>query len=408
MEENNREDIQEKIIQLTDEVAMLKSRLLEQKCIEEQLRQAQKMEALTALSTGVAHDFNNLLQSILSYTQLAMIKENGSNQNHQLFLEIGKIVTKGAELTKKFITYGNKSDYRTVSLYINENIMGVEKLLKRTLPKNIAISTKLSQDIKRVNADSNQIDQVIMNICINARDSMPDGGNISITTENIRYPNTGTSASKNIPQGEYVLVTISYTVSDLSSKPDEDQTPSSAVGSSGLGLSMVYSIINDFAGHMDFTEQNEQDGIFKIYLPIISSPAPEPETVHIIPGREDTGENRSVLLVDDEPQILNLGKKTLEMYGYNVTTAFSGEKAIEHYTDKKADIVLLDIGMPGMGGFECINRLKAIDPEVKILVMSGYSSKEHQNNAIDAGASIFLSKPYTISEMVSAVRDVLN
>jgi CheY-like chemotaxis protein len=409
METNNTQD---RIGQLEGEIIRLKAKLSEQHSIEEQLRKAQKMEALATLASGVAHDFNNILQTILGYTQLALLNGNGSTPVLQSFTEIENIVKKGAELTKKFITFGNKDDYRLTSLDINKNIQGIEKLLTRTFPKTIKIETALSEDLKKVKADSNQIDQVIMNICINSRDSMPDGGKITLTTENFQIQNSQSDAPREIPPGEYVLVTVSDSASGLSANmlPDSYQTSFPPGGGSGLGLSMAYSIIKDFEGYIDFSTISGQGGIFKIYFPALHPYDSKPQSVnhHIPTARERERGDATVLLVDDEPYILKLGKLTLEKYGYNVGTALSGEEAIEVYLKNKTDLVILDIGMPGMGGMKCIHDLLDIDPDARILVMSGYSSKDYKHNALDAGAKSFLTKPYTIDEILLAVKEALN
>jgi two-component system, cell cycle sensor histidine kinase and response regulator CckA len=382
--------------------------------LEEQLRQSQKMEAIGTLAGGIAHDFNNLLQAVMGYAQMIMMDKKEGDPDLGRLREIETAGRKAAELTKQLLTFSRKvkSNLRPVDL--NQAVKQVEQLLKRTIPKMITIELLLEEGTKVINADPSQIEQVIMNLGINARDAMPEGGRLVIETETVKIDKEYCRTHLGAVPGEYILLTISDTGSGMSKETVEHifepfYTTKEADKGTGLGLSMVYGIVKSHGGYIMCYSEPGEGTTFKIYFPAI-------EAVIMEHGerkeeREDIqGGTETILLVDDERLLEDLGKEMLEKFGYTVLTADRGERALDIYKEKKDEIslIILDIIMPGMGGKKCLEELLKINPLVKVIFSSGYSINGAGREAQHAGANGFIGKPYELRQMLMVVREVLD
>jgi len=382
--------------------------------LEEQLRQAQKMEAVGTLAGGIAHDFNNLLQVIMGYAQMMMMGKEQADPDLGRLREIERAGQRAGELSKQLLTFSRKVETKLRPVDLNREVQQIEQLLRRTIPKMITIELHLEEGLKVINADPAQVEQVMMNLSVNARDAMPEGGRLVIETETISLDEEYCRSHLGAVPGEYVLLAVSDTGSGMNKETVDHifepfYTTKETDKGTGLGLSMVYGIVKSHGGYIMCYSEPGEGTTFKIYFPAI-------EAVSMERGAEKEGEgeiqggSETILLVDDERLLQNLGKEILERFGYTVLIADRGEKALEIYKEKRDEIslVILDIIMPGMGGARCLEELLRVNPLVKVIFTSGYSINGPMQEAAHAGAKGFISKPYELRQMLKAVREVLD
>ena len=392
----------------------LKKQIEEKEKLETQLLQAQKMEAVGTLAGGIAHDFNNILQAISGYVQLLLIKKEVKDSGRLYLNQIDKSTRKAAELTKQLLIFSRKAESKLRAVDLNQEIKGVHKLFQRTIPKMIDIELHLAENLKLINADPVQLEQIMMNLGVNARDAMPDGGKLTFETRNVVLEEEYYKTHVDVIPGEYVLFRISDTGHGMDRKTLERifepfYTTKETGKGTGLGLSIVYGLVESHGGHIMCYSEPEQGTIFKIYFPALLieniEQEIEPEEEVMIRGGHET-----ILIVDDEEALRDQGRDMLIKYGYTAITAENGEMAIEIYKKEKdrINLVILDIGMPGMGGYKCLEQLFKIDPEIKVIIASGYASSSMVDETLEAGAADFISKPYRITDMLKRVRDVLD
>jgi len=382
--------------------------------LEEQLRQSQKMEAIGTLAGGIAHDFNNLLQAIMGYAQMIMMDKEEGDADLGRLREIEKAGQRAGQLTKQLLTFSRKVESKLRPVDLNQEVWQVEGLLKRIIPKMITIELHLEEGLKVINADPAQVEQIMMNLGVNARDAMPEGGRLVIETETINLDKEYCRAHLGAVPGEYVLLSISDTGSGMDKETVEHifepfYTTKEADKGTGLGLSMVYGIVKSHGGYIMCYSEPGEGTTFKIYFPAI-------ETVSIEYGakreeqEEIQGGSETILLVDDEVFLQDLGKELLGRFGYTVLIADRGESALEIYKKKRDEIslVILDIIMPGMGGKKCLEELLRMNPLVKVVFTSGYSINGPTREAPHAGAKGFINKPYELRQMLKVVREALD
>jgi two-component system cell cycle sensor histidine kinase/response regulator CckA len=381
--------------------------------LEDLLRQAQKMEALGTLAGGIAHDFNNLLGAISGFSELALdAAEKGVAKAYELG-QVIKACKKARELVKEILTFSRKTEVNLRPLNLNEEIVGWMRLLERTIPKMVKIECTLSEDLKLVNGDATQLEQVMLNLAGNAADAMPHGGTLCICTENLTLENDGNLLQPDTPPGEYTLLTVSDTGCGMDQQTlmqifDPFFTTKGQTSGTGLGLSTVYGIVKSHEGRIVCDSQPGRGATFRIYLPACE---PTDCVEPLMEGEAETvGGTETVLLVDDELSLREIGNDILSEAGYTVITASSGEEALEIYGERGSgiDMVMLDVGMPGMGGHKCFLELKKLNPEVRVLIASGYSRVGVLEDIMDGGAAGFVAKPFTINEILLAVRRVLD
>lgn len=403
-----------KIEQLENEIQVLRTCMLEQRELEEQLFHAQKMESLANLAAGIAHDLNNILQSVLGYTQIALLEKKQNDPDYEIFEKIEKIICKGCDLTRQFLTFGQRIHSELQPLNLNTKIAEIKGLLQRTIPRMIRIDLQFAQDLNIINADSGQIDQVLMNLSINAKDAMPEGGTLVFKTQNVFISEQHSLTRFNAKPGPYVLLTVSDTGCGIDAESKKHifepffTTKEKGKGT-GLGLAMVYAIVKNHKGFIDVISEPGQGTSFSIHLPAFAmrTPGVEPYQGHAQKRYASIG-NEKILFVDDESDILKIGKEILEKHGYEVMTAYTGEEAVKKYTEMKIDLVILDVGMPGMGGLKCLQQILSLNPQAKILICSGYALSDLVQKALALGATDYLTKPFPIENLPRSARAVLD
>jgi PAS domain S-box-containing protein len=383
----------------------------EQKSLEMQAFQAQKLEAIGTLAGGIAHDFNNLLQAIQGYAEICVMQ---SDDDSPLLEDLGEIVQaaqRGGELTRQLLLFGRKVDSRTQPVDINDQVQRTARILKRILPRMIDIRLNLAARLSLASADPSQIEQVVMNLAVNARDAMPDGGTLTIETRNLFLVAAGEEHPVSEP-GDYVLLSVTDTGTGIAEEDlghifEPFYTTKDAGRGTGLGLAMAYGIISNHNGHITCLSSPGSGTTFKIYLPALSSSsgAEDVEKVEAPRGGDET-----LLLVDDEKPVLDIAEKILSTFGYEVLTAVNGEEALEAFESRHEDIslVILDMIMPGMGGMQCLKQLLNRNGTIKVLVSSGFAGGGTAREVIEAGALGLIRKPYAVNQLLRVVRAALD
>jgi signal transduction histidine kinase/ActR/RegA family two-component response regulator len=380
--------------------------------LQKQLLQAQKMEAIGTLAGGIAHDFNNLLQVTLGYSELLMSERAEDDPSYGDLHKIHQAAISGADLVKRLLTFSRKVEPKPVPMSLNQQVNHVEKMLSRTIPKMIDIRLELEPDTQRISADPALIEQVLMNLALNARDAMPDGGILTIMTQNVTLDEQFCEMYPGSKPGEYVLLSVSDTGHGMDNATIEHvfepfYTTKELGRGTGLGLAMVYGIVKQHNGYIRCQSSLGIGTTFKIYLPVIpeETELETPSEMTILPSGTET-----ILLVDDEEGVRDLGKRILERSGYTVLTAANGREGLDTYGERKREIslVILDLIMPEMGGKQCLNELLKIDPKVKILIASGYSADGEAEETLETNAQGFIAKPYNLKEVLHTVRRVLD
>ena len=382
--------------------------------LQEQLIQSQKMEAIGALATGVAHDFNNILQIISGYLQLLRAQPGLMPQGTKYFEEIEQANQRAVELVKQLLTFSRKKGSQLQPTDVNEELTQTVRMLKRTIPKTIELEVSLAEGLWKINGDPGQINQVLINLVNNAVDAMGESGRIFIETENAILDDEFVAVHMKARPGNYVLIRVGDNGPGIEKEVlahiyEPFYTTKEPGKGTGLGLASVYGIVHGHSGFLSCYSHVGQGTVFHIYLPAL--PVDQVglteggEFPHPIPEGHET-----ILLVDDEQAILDIGRDMLQRYGYKVLSAVSGEHAVAIFEKRMAelDLVILDLGMPGMGGFKCLQRLKAINSGIKIIIASGYDLNGQAENMVEAGASGFIAKPYRLRDMMNNIRQVLD
>jgi len=381
--------------------------------LESQLQYAKKMEAVGTLAGGIAHDFNNHLQGISGYIQLLMMRGDRDRTEQDWLLQIERSVRRAAALTKQLLIFSRREESRLEPLDLNEVVRQAQKTLARTIPESIEAELRLAPDLRSIDGDAVQLEHVLFNLGINAKDAMPEGGKITIATRNIRLDEAFCRNHAGLKPGAYVE--LSFTDTGHGMDPDTQErifepfyTTKGAGSGIGLGLAIVYGIVQSHHGAILCESGPAAGTTFRIYLPV-------QERQGAVPGREarkkaDFRGAETILIVDDEADILDIGQNTLEQFGYTVLMARSGEEAVETYArrGREIDLVILDLGMPGMGGEKCLRELLRMNPSVKVLIASGYAATQTVQGILEAGATGFMAKPYRLEDMLRKVREVLD
>ncbi|MGD8385815.1 MAG: PAS domain S-box protein [Desulfobacteraceae bacterium] len=381
--------------------------------LEAQLSQASKMEAVGTLAGGIAHDFNNLLQAISGYTQLLLMGREKGDPDHDKLTAIENAAQRAGELTERLLIFSRKVESRLRPVDLNHEVEQVVKLLERTIPKMIQIRVDPVQDPLWINADPVQLEQVVMNIAVNARDAMPEGGTLTFCARNVSLSEEECRSLFEADPGDYALLKISDTGCGMEPIVQEHIfepffTTKGGGKGTGLGLSMVYGIVKNHGGSIACRSRPGGGTVFEVYFPVLS----ENESTGRNPEEEKTPPRGSerILLVDDEDSILEIGSDMLHRFGYESVTARSGEEALETFRAEKdrIDLVILDLNMPGIGGVKCLQALKKIDPDVKVVVATGLAGKEQAQKVMELGAAYFIPKPYRLKDMLKTLRGALD
>jgi len=380
----------------------------EKKRMEDQLRQAHKMETIGTLAGGIAHGFNNLLMGIQGNISLMLMDIDSTHDHYERLKNIEKQVQSGARLTSHLLGYARKGRYEVKPVDLNQLAEETSGTFGRTR-KEITIHRELAEDLFAIEADRWQIEQVLLNLFVNAADAMPGGGDLILKTMNMTHNDMKGKLYDPKP-GSYVLLTVTDTGVGMDKETmerifDPFFTTKEMGRGTGLGLASAYGIIKSHGGYIDVESKKGHGTTFSIYLPVSEKKFEEAVKAdkQFIKG---TG---NILLVDDEDDVLEIGKELLEVMGYRVLTAKDGEGAIEVYGKNRDDIdfVLLDMIMPGMGGGETYDKMKEINPDVKVLLSSGYSIDGQATDILERGCDGFIQKPFTMKELSQSIRDVM-
>ncbi len=387
--------------------------ITEKKLLEAQFRRAQRMESLGTLSSGIAHDFNNLLTPILAAAQLLPLRLPDLKQQDRQMIEMVETSAKrGADLVKQILAFASGVEGERVSLQVRHLLAEVFQVVRQTFPKTIEIDRNIpATDLWAVSADATQLHQVFMNLCVNARDAMPDGGILSISVKNKFLDPDYARINLEAHTGAYVSISIADTGTGIPAELldrifDPFFTTKPVGKGTGLGLSTVLGIVKNHGGFVKVESQVGHGTRFKVYLPAISSP--------ISPGgsgatQSPSGAQESILIVDDELAIQEVTSTVLDTFNYKTIVASSGAEAIDLYTHRHQEIqvVLMDVMMPNMDGITAARQLQQLNPRVKLIFTSGLLSSERVAQIAELGFSEFLAKPYTAQELLAKLQQVL-
>lgn len=379
---------------------------------EVRLLQAQKMEAIGRLAGGVAHDFNNLLNVIIGYSEMAALKIDRANDANRDISEVLNAAHRAAELTHQLLAFSRKQVMQAKVLNLNEIVSNMEKMLRRLIGEDIKVSTLLADGIGSVLVDRGQMEQVIMNLVVNARDAMPHGGKLIIETSELELSEQHISDRIVVPAGDYVMLAITDTGCGMTKdvlrhvfEPFYTTKPSGK--GTGLGLSTVYGIVQQSGGYISVYSEKGAGTTFKIYLPCARKATSQNSRTGdspVIGGGSET-----ILLVEDEDSVRKLVLNALEMNGYKVLVASNGNEAIAAASNHKGkiDLLLTDVIMPEMSGSELAERMRKIRPETKVLYMSGYTDTAAVELDLLESQANYLQKPFTIQGLCSKLREIL-
>ena len=378
----------------------------------EQLVHAQKMEAVGTLAGGIAHDFNNLLTQVIGFAELALLEPDGSPRWREYVAKLPENAQRAAKLIAQLLTFSRQAATEPQPLHLLNLVKETVKILERTVPESITLRVKVSPEVAQVNADPTQMQQVILNLCINASHAMPDGGELIVGLANATLDEAHCRHYAYGRPGDYVCLSVRDTGTGM---PPEVQkrifepfyTTKGVGEGTGLGLAMVYGIVKSHEGHIDVSSEAGKGSEFRVYLPAMkvgATPVVAPEKESLVGGTE------TLLLVEDEGDVLDTGQVMLQGLGYRVLTAMNGEEAIQVYRAHQAeiDLVLTDMVMPKMGGQALYAALRQINPGVKAVLMSGYSLKQDIADLLAKGLKGFVQKPFNFARLGRAVRQALD
>ena len=384
----------------------------EQRHLEEQFRQSQKMEAVGQLAGGIAHDFNNLLTAILGNTQLLLRELPPGDSMREDVGEIRKASERAASLTRQLLAYSRRQMLQPEVLDLNVVMAEMDKMLRRLIGEHIDLVAVFAPDLGRVRADPNQIEQVIVNLAVNARDAMPDGGKLTIGTANVDLDESFAQAHLGSVPGSYAMLAVTDTGVGMDAAVRahlfEPFFTTKEVGKgTGLGLATVYGIVKQSGGYISVYSEPGHGSSFKIYLPRIATPAEPPAAA---PKGGPAPGSETVLVVEDEPAVLTLSRRALEAQGYVVLAASDADAALRVVERHGGMIHLLltDVVMPGLSGHELADRLTAQRPGIRVLYMSGYPGDAVVQHGTLPSGSAFLQKPFSPDGLARKVRDVLD
>jgi len=386
----------------------------EWKKLETQFLQSQKMETVGRLAGGIAHDLNNLLTILMGYSQLSLL---GLKEDHPLkgnLQEIKSATERAAQLTNQLLAFSRRQVLNMMVLDLNTVVRGMEKMLRRIIGEDIELITHLAEGLGRVKTDPSQIEQVLLNLVVNAKEAMPNGGKLILETNPVELDENYARTHINVIPGRYVLISVSDTGCGMSPEVKERIfdpffTTKGKDKGTGLGLSTVYGIVKQSGGNIWVYSEPGKGTTFKIYLPQVE------EEADALPEKDEGGDlprgSEIVLLVEDDPSVRGLAARVLGEQGYTVLEAADGEEAM-HIAHKpiikEIHLLLTDVVMPHMGGKELVERFKALYPSVKILFISGYTDTAVTLQALLASDFPFLQKPFSPIALAKKVREVLD
>jgi len=404
------------MVALVADITERKEAEKERERLEAQLRQAQKMEAIGTLAGGIAHDFRNILQAIMGYSEILMLDLDEAGVGQEEVREIRRAAERASELTQQLLTFGRKVESKLRPVDLNHEIRQAHKLLERILPKTISIQLNLDKDIEKINADPAQIEQVLLNLAINARDAMPDGGRLIIETGAVKLDEKYCEMHLGARPGKYALLSVTDTGQGMDKETVEHifepfyTTKGSGKGT-GLGLAMVYGIVKSHGGYIVCYSEPRLGTSFKIYLPTLEQEAySQHSREQLLKEQIPRGQGETILVIDDDKAVLDIVKKVLSRFGYQVLTASDARSGIQTYKkgDTGIDLVILDYMMPEIDGAAALKEIHEINPDAKIVIASGYSLDSSKEEEIGRMARGFLKKPFNLDQMLGQIRRIID
>jgi nitrogen-specific signal transduction histidine kinase len=386
----------------------------ERESLQERLRASQKMEAIGLLAGGVAHDFNNLLSVILSFTGFAMADLPDGDPRKDDLTEVSNAAQRAVALTRQLLAFSRKQVFKPVVLDLNAIVRGVEKILLRLIREDIALTLALAPDLGATRADPGQLEQVLMNLVVNARDAMPAGGHLRIATANVALRDPAPRELAELPQGSYVELVVSDTGHGMDeatrARIFEPFFTTKELGKgTGLGLATVFGIVKQSGGEIQVSSEPGRGCTFRVLLPRENDARARPVSASDTGPRARPG-SETILLVEDEDALRNAARRVLEQAGYQVLLASNGRVGLEVLAQHSGRIHLLlsDVVMPEMAGDELARQARALEPRMKVLFMSGYSHEAIARYGVLEPGTKLLSKPFTGSDLQRMVREVLD
>jgi PAS domain S-box len=384
--------------------------ITERQELEEELRQGQKMEAVGLLAGGIAHDFNNLLTVISGYTEILLRRLGHEAEGSKEIAEISKAAARAAQLTGQLLSYSRKQLLDPRALDLNKVVTETQTMLGRLIGENIEFSTTLAEDLGNISADNGQIQQIIMNLVVNARDAMPEGGKLLLETGNVTLADVSNGRPDMAP-GDYVVLTVADSGQGMDAATvarifEPYYTTKARGAGTGLGLATVYGIVKQSGGHVELESEPGMGTIFRLYFPQVAEEAeavsPKPPDERPLRGSE------TILLVEDEEALRGVGRQMLEAYGYKVLLAEDGAAglALAQNYPHPIQLLMTDILMPKMSGIELAERLSTLRPELKILYTSGYNDNGISPRRVEEAR--YLQKPYAMEELARTLRELLD
>ncbi len=403
--------VRERTVELRREIAEHKQAEEEKSKLEERLRQGQKMEAIGTLASGIAHDFNNLLTGILGYSSMLKLLAQPGDDVLEAAEAIGRAATRAAEFTKQILGFARRGKLQNTPVDVHHVIGDVAGILGRTIDKKIGIALSLHAESPVVTGDPSQLQQVVMNLAVNARDAMPTGGEIIFATEAVDLDEEYCRDHPHASPGRYLLVSVTDTGTGI---PEEVRhrvfepffTTKGPGEGTGMGLAMAYGIVKNHDGFIEVYSEVGRGTTVKVYLPLCGEAIARDEGPRLaapIPG------GGRILVVDDEEVVREVVERMLGCLGYEVACVHNGREAADHYGKHGPDIdlVILDMTMPVMDGGECFRALKGLDPEVKALLSTGHALNGTAQRLLDEGMLGFVQKPYVLAQLSEAVARAL-
>ncbi|MCZ7406063.1 MAG: PAS domain S-box protein, partial [Candidatus Methanoperedens sp.] len=391
-------------------ILIINTDITEKKKLEAQLLRAQRMESIGTLAGGIAHDLNNVLTPMM--LSLQILKEKFKDEQSQKLLNIlEKNSQRGADLIKQVLSFARGVEGERAPLAAKQIITEIEKVAKETFPRNSQIKTDIQEDLFNISGDATQLYQVIMNLCVNARDAMPDGGILNITASNFFIDESYARINIEAKAGSYVVISVSDTGIGIPPKIldrifEPFFTTKEFGKGTGLGLSTALAIVKSHGGFINVYSEVGKGTTFRVYLPAIKT---EMQNVEEQKLELQSGQGELVLVAEDEDSIREVTVSTLEKYGYNVLAASDGADAAALYAQNKdkINVILMDMMMPVMDGHASIRAIRKINPGVKIITVSGLAEKDKLAKIADTRVHAFLSKPYTAERLLKTIREVI-
>jgi two-component system cell cycle sensor histidine kinase/response regulator CckA len=378
---------------------------------EAQLQQAQKMEAVGLLAGGVAHDFNNILGIITGYCGLLLRDLDAHDRQRPRVQQVLSAAERGAALTRQLLAFGRKQVLQPRVFDLNAVVVDTERMLRRLIEESVQVSTVTASRLGRVKADPGQIGQVIMNLAVNARDAMPQGGRLIIETADVDLDEIYARSHPGVERGRYVVLAVSDTghgmdAGTLARVFEPFFTTKEAGKGTGLGLATVYGIVKQSGGHISVYSELGRGSTFKVYLPLSEE---DVAASAVAPAATAAGGSETILLLEDEPALREVVQEMLETAGYTVLTGPTPKEALQSALDSRGavDLVLTDVVMPNLSGKEAAARVRDVHPGAPVLFMSGYTDEAIGHHGVLEPTAHFLQKPFTTEVLLNKVRQVL-